>query len=193
MLSRTFLTILIALLCCPYAWSGVSIEPFVGLSSGNGSSVFNNSNQFEHKYSGKVFGARLNMTISTIYLGLIYDNSQFILDSSQNNTAASDEASLSRTGIHIGKRFGPFWRILLNYSKISLAGNEAAKLNDQFISNLQEYEGDAMGVTISKFVGKNSSINLSYIKNTFKTENSNNNFNFALNEVIFSVALYFGR
>jgi hypothetical protein len=179
------------------AKAGVVFEPYFGISSSQGKSILNSTEQYNHEYSGRAYGIKMSLVLSSFYFGIDYNKSDFIMDTSQNNLGASDLASMTRMGLVFGKRLNAYWRMFINYSTTDLIGKDETKSSGQFINANQNYNGMSYGLGISRFIGKNSSLNLTYMKNSFSklTSNSieNNNVDLNFSEVLISVALYFGK
>jgi hypothetical protein len=195
--SRLFLIIWAMALSSP-ARAFLAVEPYVGFTNGSGLTSFKNQTDYKHEYNGRWYGIRAAFKIKSFYLGVDHSQNDFVMDSFQGSAAASDLVNQRKTGVYLGRHWGR-WRTLFHYNfKTILEGRDSQKSSNQFISEKESYEGKGYGITLSRFFGRFTCLNIGYYQTYFDDYaiqgNSSAQHNSTVSkEINISLSLFFGR
>ena len=166
------------------SYSGIYLEPYLGMSNGTGDSKYTSTSDYSHKYSGPTYGAKLGWMFkkSRFYFGADSSQSSFVMDSEQSGAYASDEVTKKQMGIFVGKMISSFKLWGIYYLSGSIEGKDSEAVSgNQFISTKNEISDmSGFGAGLSFYIGSSFQLNLEYHSLTYDslTTNGAKNTNF---------------
>ena len=169
-----------------FSYAGIFFEPLVGVTSGEGTTSYENVESVSHDYSGQLLGAKIGYVGQSFFTSLGYDLNTASFNSENNILDAKDEISINYFNLNIGKIMNSwrFWFGILLTS--SLEDLDDANKSGQFISHNETFEsGSGFLVGLSYKLTQRILLNAEYRMWDYESSYIDGNFvsNFELMEL----------
>ncbi|MBF0314721.1 MAG: outer membrane beta-barrel protein [Oligoflexia bacterium] len=145
------------------AKAGILLEPYIGqVIQGSGSSGYASTSNWEHEYTGLIYGGRAGVVFSGLMLGGEYSMQSFEMSSKSGSTTYKDDIAKKQSGLFVGYHFPMHLRLWGTYFLQGEIKGESSP-GTHLIDNKSKYnQMSGYGAGISYVIANIVGLNLEY-------------------------------